>query len=134
MTVKASAERSRTPVKAPVRVLIVDDDSVVRRLVALTLLDEGYEVHTASNGAEALDMAADVVPDVIVLDLEMPQVDGRACYRELRARGHQAPVLVLSAYGAHQARRELGAQGAMDKPFDPFELLRRLERLIPSQP
>lgn len=112
------------------RVLVIDDDPVVRRLVALTLADEGYGVRTAANGAEALELVSEVDPDVIVLDLEMPEVDGRTCFRELRARGVGAPVMVLSAYGAHRARRELGAEAAMDKPFDPFELLRRLERLI----
>jgi len=125
------------PVPAPIHVLVVDDDPVVRRLVAVILSEEGYVVRTASNGAEALDVAGHsegTAPDVIVLDLEMPEVDGRACYRALRARGCLAPVLVLSAYGAHQARRELGADAALDKPFDPFELLRRLERLAPSQP
>ncbi|MEX2373423.1 MAG: response regulator, partial [Dehalococcoidia bacterium] len=59
----------------------------------------------------------------------MPNMDGRACYRALREQGIDAPVLVLSAYGAHAARRELGAEAALDKPFDPYELVRRLERL-----
>ncbi len=114
------------------QILVIDDDPVVRRLVALTLSDEGYGVHTASNGAEALQVAAKTAPDAIVLDLEMPELDGRACFAELRSRGFTAPVLVLSAYGAHRARLELGADAALDKPFDPFELLRRLERLVPS--
>ncbi len=114
------------------QILVVDDDPVVRRLVAVTLSDEGHEVRTASNGAEALEIVDGGCPEVIVLDLEMPEVDGRTCYRELRTRGCEAPVLVLSAYGAHRARKELGAEAALDKPFDPFELVRRLERLIPS--
>lgn len=116
------------------RVLIVDDDPVLRRLVSLTLVDEGHEVDTAVDGEQGLavlDRDARVLPDIIVLDLEMPVVDGRTFYRTIRDRGLAIPVMILSAFGAHAARRELGAEAALDKPFDPFELVRRLERLIP---
>lgn len=111
-------------------VLVVDDDPIVRRLVRATLADEGYEVAVASDGEEALRLASEDHPDVIVLDLEMPKLDGRAAFRELRTRGVRAPVLILSANGAHSARQELAADAALDKPFDPFELVRRLERLL----
>lgn len=120
----------RDDADATIHVLVVDDDPVVQRLVRVTLADEGYEVDVASDGEEALRIASDVHPDAIVLDLEMPRLDGRAAFRELRQRGVRAPVLVLSANGAHAARRELNAEAALDKPFDPFELLRRLERLL----
>lgn len=112
------------------QVLVVDDDPIVRRLVGLTLTDEGYDVAVAEDGEEALRLAAETPPDVIVLDLEMPLLDGRAAFRELRQRGVRAPILVLSANGAHAAKQELSADAAMDKPFDPLELVRRLERLL----
>lgn len=114
------------------QILVVDDDPVVLRLVSLTLSDEGYQVRTASDGVEAVQVAARDPIDLIVLDLEMPKMDGRTAFRALRAGGVTAPVLVLSAYGAHSARRELGAEAALDKPFDPFELVRRLEGLLPD--
>ncbi|MCB9483630.1 MAG: response regulator [Dehalococcoidia bacterium] len=115
-------------------VLVVDDDPVVRRLVGVTLSDEGYDVAVASDGEEALRMISETSPDAIVLDLEMPRLDGRAAFRELRQRGVRAPVIILSANGAHAAKQELAAEAAMDKPFDPFELLRRLQRLLRAWP
>src|SRR5437870_2195447 len=90
-------------------VLIVDDDAALGRLVRMTLLN-GYEVQTASNGLDALQQVDNLRPDVVVLDLEMPVMDGRALYRELRARGHHMPVLVLSAFGARSGQLQLGAQ------------------------
>ncbi len=116
------------------QVLIVDDDPVVRRLVRVTLADEGYDVNVAADGEEALRSASEHPPDAIVLDLEMPRLDGRAAYRELRLRGVRAPVIILSANGAHDAKQELAADAAMDKPFDPIELVRRLQRLLHAWP
>lgn len=115
-----------------VQVLVVDDDPVVQRLVRVTLADAGYEVAVASDGEEALRLASAASPDAIVLDLEMPRLDGRAAYRELRQRGVRTPVLILSANGAHTARRELSAEASLDKPFDPTELVRRVDRLLHS--
>lgn len=112
------------------RILVVDDDPVVRRLVSATLLDEGYDVAVARDGDEAVRKALAAPPGAIVLDLEMPGLDGRSVFRVLRERGVRAPVLLLSANGAHEARRELHAEGALEKPFDPVELLSRVEGLI----
>lgn len=119
---------------AGARVLVVDDDPVVQRLVSATLGDEGYRVLIARDGAEAVRLATAEAPDAIVLDLEMPQLDGRSAFRALREHGVRAPVLVLSANGASAARRELNAEAALDKPFDPTELLRRLARIIGGPP
>ena len=118
------------------RILVVDDDLVIQRLVSLTLVDEGYEVDTAGDGEQglaALEREPEALPDLIVLDLEMPILDGRTFYRTIRDRGLAIPVMILSAFGAHSARRELGAEAALDKPFDPFELVRGIERLLPRQ-
>jgi DNA-binding response OmpR family regulator len=114
------------------RVLVVDDDASVTRLVSLSLLDEGFEVVTAANGEEALLAVDENDPDVIVLDLQMPVMDGETFYRHLRERGVRTPVLVLSAYGARSASRRMGAEDALDKPFDPDLLARRVSRLVDS--
>ena len=111
-------------------VLAVDDDPAILELLKLTLTDEGFTVASARNGAEALISCEEVCPDVIVLDLEMPVMDGRTFYRELRQRGNVTPVLLLSAHGARAALRELGAEGAIEKPFDPYALGRRLRSLV----
>ncbi len=79
---------------------------------------------------QALTEVPEHKPEVIILDLEMPVMNGRAFYRALRAEGHQVPVLILSAYGAQAARTELGAEAAVDKPFEPEELVERASALI----
>lgn len=112
------------------RVLVVDDDPVIQRLVAATLADEGYEVAVARDGLEAVRCALQSRPDAIILDLEMPGLDGRSAFRAMRARGVRAPVLLLSANGAHEARRELRAEAALEKPFDPEDLVSRLEGVL----
>lgn len=118
---------------APV-VLVVDDDPPLRRMLSLTLRDGGFSVVPADNGQAALDLLTsdDTLPDAIVLDLEMPVMDGRAFFRELRSRGIDVPVLLVSAYGARAAQRQLGAEGALDKPFNPEELIRRVRSLLPA--
>ena len=113
-----------------VKVLVVDDDAAVLRLVRATLRDEGFEVSTATNGAEALEqMDGSPSPDAIVLDLEMPVMDGATFFQTVRQRGIQTPVIILSAHGAHRVRRQLGAEAAVDKPFDAQVLVDQLKEL-----
>jgi CheY-like chemotaxis protein len=88
-----------------------------------------YEVATACNGEEALEIAANVHPDVIVLDLRMPRMDGPEFFRALRARGDFTPILVASSFGARTAQKELGAEGSIEKPFDPEALITAVTRL-----
>jgi DNA-binding response OmpR family regulator len=111
-------------------ILVVDDDVALARMLRFTLSERGYGVSVAHNGERALDAVEEQAPDVIVVDLEMPVMDGRRFYHELRSRGHAVPVLICSAYGARTASRELGANGYIDKPFDPDELVRGVERLL----
>lgn len=113
-----------------VRVLLVDDDTILLRLLRLWLEGSGYKVSTAVNGADALDEMSLETPSAVVLDLEMPVMDGRTCFREMRARGIEAPVLILSAYNAKQAQRELQAEASMNKPFDPGELSDTISELV----
>jgi DNA-binding response OmpR family regulator len=111
-------------------VLVVDDDPNLTRLMATILRTSGIEPLTASNGYAALDAVAQNDVDAIVLDVEMPEMDGRGFFRELRARGDTTPVLIASAYGAREVQRELGAEASVEKPFDPEVLLFELERLF----
>lgn len=115
--------------RAYVQILVVDDDPGVRQLVAMTLASEGWVVRTAADGVAALDEAQQCEFDAVVLDLQMPVMDGRAFYNALRGMPSSVPVLLLSAYGSRSAQRELGANDALDKPFDPMVLVQRLKKL-----
>src|SRR5262245_43089107 len=116
------------------RVLVIDDDVSLLRMLRLSLLSEGFDVTTAQDGQDALDklQGSEDDFDVIVLDLQMPVMDGRTFYREMRANGYDIPVLILSAYRADEARAELAAEASLNKPFDPDILLGRLHELIAS--
>jgi CheY-like chemotaxis protein len=111
-------------------VLIIEDEPALRRMLTFTLKDVGFDVRSAWNGEVGLELVEVSLPDVIVLDLEMPVMDGRTFYRELRRRGLRMPVLILSAYGARKAQRELQADAAVQKPFSSDDLIDKLERLV----
>jgi DNA-binding response OmpR family regulator len=126
MAVATKSEQATMPM-----VMIVDDDPALGRMMTMMLRDGGFDVSTATDGEAGLHKIDDEgAPDAIVLDLEMPVMDGRTFYREIRARGIDSPVLVLSANGARAASRELGAQAHMDKPFDPDTLVRKVRALL----
>ncbi len=111
-------------------ILVIDDDAALSRMLLLALRGDGLDVASAPNGAVALDQIDERTPDVIVLDLEMPVMDGRSFYRELRARGADMPVLILSAFEARRGQRELGANAYLNKPFDPDDLVREVRQLL----
>lgn len=110
----------------PVRVLVVDDDESIVSLMRLALEDEGYEVRTASNGRDGLALAAAFAPDVILLDMNMPVMDGQAfaaAYREAPQPPPRAPIIVVTAAGDAAGRaQQLRAAGFLGKPFDLDEL------------
>ena len=114
----------------PGKVFIIDDDRSLLSLLKLIFEDANFSVHTYQDASKALLEVRNLEPDVIVLDLEMPVMNGRAFYRALREEGLEMPVLILSAYGARSAQAELGAQAAVDKPFEPEELVERAKALI----
>ena len=114
-------------------VLVVEDEPALRRMLTFTLRDAGFDVRTAANGRAGLEDVEVRVPDVVVLDLEMPVMDGRTFFREFRQRGFGAPVLILSAYGARRAARELHAEAAVQKPFRADDLIDKLERLVAGE-
>jgi DNA-binding response OmpR family regulator len=118
---------------SPRRVLIVDDDPNLTRLVRAILAASGFDAVPVPNAYEGLDRLEREHFDVIVLDLRMTGLDGRGFYREMRSRGFSQPVLIASAYGAHSAQQELGAQAAIEKPFDPERLVEAVRGLLPPE-
>jgi DNA-binding response OmpR family regulator len=113
-------------------VLVVDDDPNLTRLLRTILRSAGFDVLTAEDGLAGLEVVKERSPDIIILDLKMPRMDGPEFYRELRSSGIETPVLIASAYGARAAQRELGAQGAIEKPFDPDHVVEVVEELLGS--
>jgi two-component system, OmpR family, response regulator ResD len=115
------------------RVLVVDDERVVTEVVGRYLQREGYEVSLASSGDEALRLAQEWVPDLIVLHLMLPIVDGLEVCRRLR-HNSQVPIIMLTARGEKTDRvvgLELGADDYMVKPFSPREVVARIKSVLP---
>lgn len=117
------------------RALIVDDDPMIVKLQSMILAKAGYEVDTAANGQEGLDRAVASAPDVVLLDVMMPDLDGLEVTRRLRSDPRTAaiPVVLVSARTGSEdvaAGRAAGATDYVKKPFDPDDLLVLLERLV----
>lgn len=117
-------------------VLVVDDDSSIVSTVREVLKDEGYEVATAMDGQAALRRIDQDVPALVLLDMRMPIMDGWQFAAEVRRRGLDLPIVVMTA--AQDAQRwagEIGADGYVSKPFDIDDLLGAVARhRNPSQP
>ncbi len=114
-------------------VLVVDDDPPVRRMLERTFAAEGYRVDTAADGGQALAAVERSVPDLVVLDVAMPGVDGLAVSRRLRRAGLAVPVLLLTARDAvadRVAGLDAGADDYLVKPFASEELLARARALV----
>jgi two-component system response regulator MprA len=113
-------------------VLVVDDEPAVRESLERSLRFEGYEVATAADGVAALEVVAKAPPDIVVLDVMMPRMDGLEACRRLRARGDDLPVLMLTARDGLADRvsgLDVGADDYMVKPFALEELFARLRAL-----
>lgn len=102
------------------RVLVIDDDTSIRQVIAYALADEGYQVDEASDGEAALDLVERQHPDIILLDMKMPGMDGWQFARLYRERyGHQAPIIVLTAaQDAAQRGWDVDAESYVSKPFE----------------
>jgi CheY-like chemotaxis protein len=130
---RSSADSLRRP-----RVLVVDDNDVIRQLIAVNLELEGFEVHLAEDGLDCLDRLESVQPDAITLDVVMPRLDGFATLARLRGDEvtRTLPVVMVTACAQESdlARgRELGVQAYLTKPFDPAELVRTVRSAVLSR-
>jgi CheY-like chemotaxis protein len=100
-------------------ILVVDDDDMIRDLVADALSDEGYAVIKAADGAEALRRRDEQMPALVLLDMRMPVLDGWGFARTVRERGLRLPIVVMTAAeNAERWREEIGGDGCLPKPFD----------------
>lgn len=121
------------------RVLVVDDNKVIRHLIRVNLELEGFEVVTAADGVECLDVVHRVRPDVITLDVVMPRLDGPRTAARLRAdpRTSAIPLAIISACSPYEADQGVaaGVEAFLAKPFEPSELVRLVRRLaLPREP
>ena len=91
---------------------------------------DGHSVNTASDGDEALSLWEQEKPDVVLLDLNMPGLDGRAVFDKAKEAGLPGTVVIFSAYGAQRAKEELGADASIPKPFDPETLTSTLNTIL----
>jgi two-component system, OmpR family, response regulator len=127
----ASAIAEETTPEA--RVLVVDDEDNIVELLSVSLKFQGFEVHTAKNGPAALDLAREVKPDAVILDVMMPGMDGFGVLRRLRADGIDAPALFLTARDSLQdkiAGLTLGGDDYVTKPFSLEEVVARLRVIL----
>ena len=115
------------------RLLVVDDDRAVRDALRRALTLAGYEVKCAEGGAEAIELVAEELPEAVVLDVAMPEIDGLEVCRRLRLLGNRVPILMLTArveVSDRIAGLDAGADDYLVKPFDVEELKARLRALL----
>ncbi|MGB9377033.1 MAG: response regulator [Mycobacteriales bacterium] len=118
----------------PSRVLVVDDDMVIRQLIGINLELEGFEVHLAADGEEALNLAVELKPDVVVLDVMMPRLDGLEVARRLRSDPRTSGMRLILVSARAQAAdlqrgEDMGADAYVTKPFEPDDLVGVVRRL-----
>jgi DNA-binding response OmpR family regulator len=121
------------------RVLVVDDDEVIRQLIAVNLQLEGFDVETAVDGQDCLDKVTTIDPDVITLDVMMPRLDGWVTAMELRKNpdtSHVKVVLITARAQDDDRNRgqQIGVDAYLTKPFDPAEMIRIVRELAGAPP
>jgi len=115
------------------KILVVDDEADLLAELAPLLERTGYHVTTASDGQQGLTLVEQIHPDLIVLDVLMPRVDGREVLRQLRQAGNWTPVILLTRVGSPTERAlslQEGADDYLNKPFEPLELIARIQAVL----
>ena len=118
------------------KILVVDDQLGVRRLLFETFREDQYEVEMAANGEEAVVLLESFKPDLIMMDMKMPGMNGIETLRQIRALDRQVGVIMMTAYGDSQnmeQAKDLGILHYMGKPFDLFELRERVREILQAQ-
>jgi len=119
------------------RILVVEDESTIADFLVRGLSEQGYAVDLAHDGQDALDQLGTVMPDVLILDVMLPRIDGIEVCRRLRAGGHKTPILMLTARDAVEDRvrgLDTGADDYLVKPFAFSELVARVRALSRREP
>ena len=115
------------------KILVVDDQFGVRRLLFETFREDQHEVEMAANGAEAIQLLIDFKPDLILMDMKMPGMNGIETLEQIRAVDHRVGVIMMTAYGDTQnmeQAKDLGILYYMGKPFDLYELRERVREIL----
>jgi DNA-binding response OmpR family regulator len=118
--------------ESPIKILIVDDEPIVTEVIERYLRREGYDVKLAADGPRGLELARSIAPDLVVLDVMLPKLDGLEVCRILRAEGN-IPIILLTARGEESDRilgLGLGADDYVVKPFSPGELVARIKAVL----
>ena len=116
-------------------ILVVEDEKNIARAVHDKLSREGYEVHFLSSGRAALEYLADHTPDLIILDLLMPEMDGFQVVRRLKENAHwkAIPILILSILSEEERVRNLGADAYLTKPYKGADLIATVGKILPAK-
>jgi CheY-like chemotaxis protein len=115
------------------KILVIDDDVTALDIVDLLFEDRGYDVVRRADGLSALECVKDTNPDIILIDLMMPKMNGQECIRELRNRGVSVPIVAFTALDdpeVHQEARDAGCNLVLTKPCKSQELVRQIESLL----
>ncbi len=135
----AKAEAASAAAAGPPLVMVVDDSLTVRKITSRLLTREGFEIITAKDGLDALQVIGENVPDVILLDIEMPRMDGFEFAKTIRSDAKLAhiPIIMITSRTAekHRSRaKQLGIEVSLGKPCQEEELLRHLRELLALNP
>lgn len=115
------------------KILIIDDQPGIRKLLTEVMLEEGYEVNMAINGLDGINKAREMYPDLILMDMKMPGMDGIETLREIRRLGLGEKVIMMTAYGELdmiKQARDLGACDYITKPFDIIVLCNIIRNIL----
>lgn len=120
------------------KALVIDDDILVQQAMKMVLESEGYVIHIADNGRQALQEIADFAPDIVITDIVMPDMEGLELIRSIRKVNLNIPILAISGMGPQQGgiylqqAEKLGANMVLSKPFKRDQLLGSIRQLLPS--